>query len=420
MVLTTKHYALFAVLFGVACILISFALGTPGGGDGVPSRAPTTTTTELDSTSVAVASVSSSPSSSSSTTTTTTRQRPTFTPYKPYPTRGDDARAVIVLFLTDPHYHGTKLFKLTLPRLIQHFLVPQRNIDLALYYDREKMTLQDVEGLLPPNSTRIPNHYNHNNKNDGDSDAVLYIVDPRLRDHPVYVRGIVQTFPSYIEANRSLLTRRDWRRCGCPPFCPLKQATVGYIQGTRWYTHDIFFEPHVLRYDFWIKLDVDIWFFRPVPYNVVGEMVKRGALFMHTGMVDNGHGCSDELQGAIEAYCEERNLRPVAEGQTWFTNDKWTFYTNFVATWVGFHASREHLELAKYLNEFPNGFFKHRWTDQSLFNKVFGVFFGPHLSNFTLDLKHLRFKRKGFHRRAVFWHGKSQYSRSQLAQHTKL
>jgi hypothetical protein len=250
-------------------------------------------------------------------------------------------------------------------------------------------------------------------------------------------------WPPYLRdetRRRELLSRRDWLRCGCPPYCPVRRATPEYVQGTRWYTHDIFFEAGGLVrrfYHYWVKLDVDITMFRPLPAatNLLRELHRTRKIFLHTGYTYNGGGCSNNLNRSIALWCERGGeassqlskthstpvVPVVAAREAWWRQDDTVYYSNFVISSVAFHTSPQPLALARFLNdEVEDGFFKYRWTDQSLFHKVFGVFVGPREDDFLLDLSWMRWTKKGFRPNAVFYHSKKGKSRSELGKHTKL
>jgi hypothetical protein len=326
-------------------------------------------------------------------------------------------RAVVPLLLTSIKYHGTSLLATTLQGWILKFFIPQGNMDLIIFYDHRKVPLAELLSILrirrrddaPSGVDKKDLH----NVDLSEADALLLGDGWFLSSyHPTFafrVHPVSMPFPDYLAAtNLTQLQDPKWMRCGCPPVCPEKRATVDYVQGTRWYTYDLFLEPLIRPYSFWIKLDVDIWLMREPKFNMVERMIERGAIFAHTGMIYNGNGCSNELHRAIKEYLKKSNAAAVSEGQRWWVQDDNVYYSNFVISSMAFHLSAEHMQLAKALNEYPTGFFKYRWTDQSLFHKVFGVFAGPEEDKFLLDWTHLRCSKKAFRKGAVFYHSKGK------------
>ncbi|CUG06474.1 glycosyltransferase family 15, putative [Bodo saltans] len=333
-------------------------------------------------------------------------------------------RAVVPLLLTSIKYHGTSLLATTLQGWILKFFIPQGNIDLMIFYDHHKVPLGELLSIL-----RIKRRDDSTARSIDTKDlhnVILSEEDGKLLGdgwfissyHPTFafrVHPVSLPFPDYLAAtNLTQLQDPKWMRCGCPPVCPEKRATVDYIQGTRWYTYDLFLEPIIRPYSFWIKLDVDIWLMREPKFNMVEQMIESGAIFAHTGMIYNGNGCSNELHKAIKEYLNANGAAAASEGQRWWVQDDNVYYSNFVITSMAFHLSPEHMHLAKALNEYPTGFFKYRWTDQSLFHKVFGIFFGPAEDKFLLDWTNLRCSKKAFRKGAVFYHSKGKKKSSVL------
>ncbi|RNF11574.1 uncharacterized protein Tco025E_06642 [Trypanosoma conorhini] len=341
------------------------------------------------------------------------------------PTRelAGNGRALLALLLTSLQYHGVARLKETLPTWMDNFLVAQGNVDLAIFYAYSTVTaaqLVDTFGLAKASEGQLTSLEVKFRELRADvaADVSLtpeewtslgdgYYYLPRVQ--PMVVFRLVPvnlTFPRYIQANWSLLEDPTWLRCGCPPFCPVHRSPPEYVQGTRWYSHALFEQPIVRRYSFWVKLDVDVAFFRPLQDNLVRLLLSSGRLLGHTGYTYNGHGCSDELQKAIGEFLAGYGAQAVSAGQGWWLSDDRTYYTNFVVGSVNFFLQPEVRELTAHLNEYRDGFFKHRWTDQSLLHKLLGVFCGPDEANFSLNWEKLRCSKKRTTPDAVFYHSK--------------
>ena len=335
------------------------------------------------------------------------------------------------LLLTHFKYHGTELLATTIKGWILKFFVPQGNIDLVLFYDISAISVTDLIKLLKlapaPSWTAEVDAANMRVTVSGNEAAVLgngRFVTPHHKTFELVIVPVALTLPKYIIADPSVLNRSDWMRCGCPPYCPPRKSTVEYIQGTRWYSHDLFLEPVIARYKYWLKLDVDIWVFREFPINLVDTLSVSGKVAAHTGKAYNGEGCSNELDVAIRTHqrCSLQRRDPctsiVSSKEAWWQQDDNVFYTNFVMYEVAFFMRDDVMKLSKYLNEYERGFFKYRWTDQSLAHKVLGVFHGPNETSVALDWSKWRWKKKSFRPKACFWHGKKSYTGKQLAQYT--
>ena len=392
---------------------------------------------------------------------------PTSTTAAPVHDDGDaalDVKVAVPLLLTSMDYHGVPLLATTLQGWVKHLFLPQKNMELLLFYDEAAIQLESLLSTLrlhavpppPPGATgptarfvarAAPMHLARTPWAPV-TEFSVHLLPTRL-PLPAFLREMPEG------RRRGILSgdNASWMRCGCPPYCPVKRATEGYVQGTRWYTHQLFLERDRLlqeRYAYWVKLDVDIWLFKPLPFNIAAEMRRgrrgvwtdaefvatdadggggaqdvpvtrvAGALIAHTGTQYNGHGCSDNLHRAIGEWFNAstpgvpRPRRPVAHAERWWRQDDNVYWSNFIVSSVAFHTSpRGPLALAAYLNEFENGFFRHRWTDQSLFHKVLGAFAGPNESTHVLDWSCLRWDKRRFKPHAVFYHSK-QSKKGQL------
>ncbi|KAH9589392.1 Glycosyl transferase [Trypanosoma melophagium] len=334
-----------------------------------------------------------------------------------------NGRAVLPLLLTSIQYHGVNRFKETLPTWIGNYLIAQKNVDFIIFYAYPVMNatqLIETFGLVKAQLDQLSPLYREfrNLRADVAADITLtekewdllgdgYYYLPTVE--PIFVFRLVPvnlTYPLYIQKNWRLLEEPTWLSCGCPPFCPVRRSPPDYIQGTRWYSHGLFDQPIVQRYSFWVKLDVDVAFFKSLDNNLVKVLFSEGRLLGHTGYTYNGRGCSDELQDAINKYLAINNIQAKSAGKDWWLSDDRTYYTNFVVGSVNFFLQPQVRSLTAYLNEYPNGFFKHRWTDQSLLHKVMGVFCGPEESDFALNWDTLRCSKKRTTPYAVFYHSK--------------
>lgn len=397
-------------------------------------------------------------------------------------------RGIIALYLTHIGFHGVGLLTRNLHSWTQNLIVPQKNLDLAIFFNADNISQSDLVSRLKLHEIKhetlkhilfSPAAVGASGVADIDSDSKNSSSDDRAAATASDLRSLVRShnallslssrdqfdsliapyhtfyrfcsshracilvslspvetrWPAYLrdaQRRQQLFARRDWLRCGCPPYCPVRRNPPEYVQGTRWYTHDMFFEAggFVKRfYSHWVKLDVDITIFRPLPksVNLLETMRESGdKVFLHTGYTYNGGGCSNNLHAAITKWCQlnqtDRDvpLVPVSANQSWWKQDDWVYYSNFVISKVAFHTAEKPLALVRHLNEeVEAGFFKYRWTDQSLFHKVFGVFLGPSETDFLLDFSSLRCSKKaGYHKGAIFYHSKKEKRRSELSKCT--
>ena len=142
-------------------------------------------------------------------------------------------------------------------------------------------------------------------------------------------------------------------------------APLEYIQGTRWYTGQLLHLEILKDYEYFVKLDPDIVFIEPLPFNILQDMRRRRAIFGHTGEYPPGvpTPCSNGINVAIHQYIHEDGiktctipLQPIPDADR--------YYSNFIVGRVDFFASKGVQSLGRWLSDYPLGFFKYRWTDQ--------------------------------------------------------
>jgi hypothetical protein len=415
--------------------------------------------------------------------------------------------------LTHAGYHGPALLKANFPSWVRHLLRPQGDIDLVIFYQRNGISLDAVlplvgctnayglqmsdvpsvaslasssqPGSLYPAALRHavaaqPQRWSsadaasvrfclHRPVGEGggqqgeDSPSSPFNASTMPDAHPIVITliPVEEQWPPYLAdgaTREEKFSRRDWLRCGCPPYCPVKRATPEYVQGTRWYTRDMLLEQGMYLTRFYrnfLKLDVDIGFFRDMPFRIGASLIPTastptstasvggGFVAAHTGITYNGHGCSNNLRESMILWAEqfrrgerkilpdrsdgreqgaaglglvqlEPRMRPAAEWPVaanatwWLKSHDDVYYTNFFVGDLAFFSHPVVMDLMSYLNDnVTDGFFRYRWTDQSVYRMLLGVFMGPDESAFTLDWGHLRWRRKHRRPRSVFWHGKS-------------
>eukprot|EP00934_Nitzschia_sp_Nitz4_P008934 Nitzschia sp. Nitz4//scaffold113_size70149//57217//58120//NITZ4_005960-RA/size70149-snap-gene-0.140-mRNA-1//1//CDS//3329533371//8924//frame0 len=161
-------------------------------------------------------------------------------------------------------------------------------------------------------------------------------------------------FPSYVEQNKSILS--------VPIEPPMCQAPVEYIQGTMWYTNEMLHLGILKRYDYWVKLDPDVVFIHPIDWHVLLDMDVQGAVLGHAAEypATTPAPCSAGLSDAIETYLKSHTTcaKPV------IVQNADRYYTNFLVGKTSVFQSPQILELARWLAEYPEGYYRHRWTDQ--------------------------------------------------------
>ena len=177
-----------------------------------------------------------------------------------------------------------------------------------------------------------------------------------------------------------------------PPEC---NAPRSYIQSTRWYTNEMLHLSILQEYDYFIKLDLDIFMERTIPIDMLHDMKQRRAVVGHTAAFPEGLGtdCAKGIVKAVQEYLDRHNhsihhdaTREIhkeswqgryctEKHDTWeLATDTDLYYTNFFIGLVEFWTQPAVLDLARYLSEYREGFFRHRWTDQIFWHQAMGLF----------------------------------------------
>jgi hypothetical protein len=176
--------------------------------------------------------------------------------------------------------------------------------------------------------------------------------------------------PTYITRETTNLTLYLQDHPIVPPMC---KAPIEYMQGTRWYTNQLLHLQLLEKYDYWIKLDPDIVFVDPLPLNLLYDMQRRGAVFAHTGEYPVGAptSCSEGIGRAVEAYLHTTASCAIPNQKL---PDRDRYYTNLIIGRVDVFQSEGVRNFGRWLSEYPEGFFRHRWTDQIFFHAALQLY----------------------------------------------
>eukprot|EP01065_Artemidia_motanka_P027078 TRINITY_DN32312_c0_g1_i1.p1 TRINITY_DN32312_c0_g1~~TRINITY_DN32312_c0_g1_i1.p1 ORF type:complete len:642 (+),score=192.83 TRINITY_DN32312_c0_g1_i1:56-1927(+) len=327
---------------------------------------------------------------------------PTYTPHKPYPTEATSARAAALAYINSERVlEGTaETFRTWVP----HFLVPQ-GIDLFLIREETRIQEEDVVRLfrLQP---------------DGDG---YYSTVRGVRSTPVYLSKITEAFPPGVDP---AVLGHVRPRCGCPPLCtgPTPRSPDGfminglrYVQGTSVFTYELLKDGRLREYDFLIKLDWDIRFFRTLREQLIPQVVDAKAIGFHTGFANNGNGCSRGTQISMDTYAESQGTRAKSAGDWLYENEALAWHSALFGLWTGLLFSKEYQDLMNALRNGPHAlsWFRYRWTDQSVWPKVVG-YFHHDMATALLDMRHMRWNPHAPRPKSVFYHRKKQRHDSEL------
>ena len=172
---------------------------------------------------------------------------------------------------------------------------------------------------------------------------------------------------------------------------------ISYVQGTAFYTWPLFCLELIRQFDVVFKGDVDLRMFRPMRFDIVREFDRSGAVWAHSARYLFGdRSCADGINAAVEAFLAARRRRggdtraACSAGLPEFEWEADLYYTNFVGLRPAFFASRPVMEFARFLYNYEEGYFTHRWTDQIYWHKAMGMFLGPDFQDWVLDFSRLR------------------------------
>ena len=215
----------------------------------------------------------------------------------------------------------------------------------------------------------------------------------------VYLSHIHLEFPKYIQEDPSLLNLTIE-----PPVC---NAPKSYIQGTRWYADQMLHLAILQEYNWFIKLDLDLFFGKTVEWDLLHDLQQKQSVFGHTGEMAEwaGRSCTKGIVQAMrdfQAQKQQSSIDYCASDHKLLQVDRDFYYTNFIMGRVDFWTQPLVLELARFLTEYQPGYFHARWTDQVFWGQAMGLLRG--LDN-VVDYAELRCSVEKNCWRAVFYYG---------------
>jgi hypothetical protein len=149
-----------------------------------------------------------------------------------------------------------------------------------------------------------------------------------------------------------------------------------YVVSTKAYTLPMLTLEALQHFDFFAKVDVDTFMLRPV--DVAATMMSEGAHWLHTFDVTSAYSsrCSVTLQEHLTPYligagCTARQT-PSAHALAAVRGAWPTFYSNFVAGWLGLFQAPQMLQYAQYWWSWPGGW-RYRWSDQEFWGAALSV-----------------------------------------------
>jgi hypothetical protein len=188
-------------------------------------------------------------------------------------------------------------------------------------------------------------------------------ITPRGTRVRVRARGF--PLPRYLQREPTLIDAPGWRTCSG------RRWPLGYVlySGAA-FAHHVLTDPLLAEYDFTIKVDTDIRFFRAPPENIVVLMQEHGCAIAHTSVLSGNGDGADCQKGAFAALLRFSELAasPIASrARPWCNRPLGLdyFYGNLMGGASSFLRSEANTLLNVWLYECDEGYFRNRWGDQA-------------------------------------------------------
>ena len=350
---------------------------------------------------------------------------PNFIPHKKFPTNPTPAtpvRTAVLAYVNSKRLlEGTvETYRTWMPK----FFIPQTQgkdagsyiTDLFVMRETTRREISEDDiirsfGLKTPKMRQTWGEW-VNTGNDTSKRYVSSIGGDAAEGVGIFIGQAAEGYPPGLDSSELLSVRP---RCGCQPLCaaPTKRcpdafliSSVGYVRGTSVFTHELLQEPRFKHYDFLVKLDWDIRFFRPYDTPLMKRVVESQAWGFHTGFANNGNGCSRDTQRAFDAYARTKGEKAVSAGDWLYENEQTAFHSALFGVWTGLVLSNEYASLMNFLKNSDYGYswYRYRWTDQSIWPKLIGYF--GNLHNVMLDYRGLRWNPNAPRPASIFYHRK--------------
>eukprot|EP01061_Rhynchopus_euleeides_P010777 TRINITY_DN2034_c2_g1_i1.p1 TRINITY_DN2034_c2_g1~~TRINITY_DN2034_c2_g1_i1.p1 ORF type:complete len:652 (+),score=165.41 TRINITY_DN2034_c2_g1_i1:41-1957(+) len=357
------------------------------------------------------------------------------TPHRPYPTLDRPVSTAVLAYVnTQRLLEGTaQTFRTWVP----HFFIPQNADKLQFRTDlfavrevsRREIQVEDIVKAFALHAVQ-GERATWRKWAGGGSDNSGVFGSPRYAtsvsgaaedSFGIFIGDATEGYPPGLDS-RELTSVRP--RCGCPPLCafPTKRSpdaflisSLRYVQGTSVFTWELFSDPRMKEYDFLVKLDWDIRFFRPYHTPLMRRVVESGAWGFHTGFANNGNGCSRDAQRAFDGYARSRGEVAQSAGDWLYENEQTAWHSALFGIWTGLVMSPEYRGLMDFLRNSDYGYswFRYRWTDQSVWPKLVG-YFHKDLKTAMLDFRHLRWNPNAPRPKSIFYHRKKRRHDSEV------
>lgn len=148
----------------------------------------------------------------------------------------------------------------------------------------------------------------------------------------------------------------------------LAEESYTYIKYNTWYPHGSFHLQLIDYFDYFMKLDSDVWLHRPIPADMLTHMAHDGAV-LATGFTeltrDGDRGQVNETNKYVSTLAHDCNIKHLVPAFHPKVIKEYNAvnYGNFMVTWLGFFTSPQVMHYSRAWSKAPS-MFHHRWGDQ--------------------------------------------------------
>ena len=269
------------------------------------------------------------------------------------------------------------------PSREQHFFVPMRDhCDHIIFYTvwptNSHKAVMDAgaalgwKSLHGENRTVIPAVQKRGNFTlESEGDEFLTVGGVHVLLFP-----IIMTFPYWLTVDAGLLEQDDWHRC-----VGMKWSLDYELYSGTIFIHRILSHPILSGYDYYIKLDLDVRFNKPIPMSPFLVMQQHQCVWLHSKFIDysvfHDEDCAKGAYEAAMAWAESTGHVAISKDTQFFHHQNGYYYGNFIGGWLGYLRAPQNLHLMHYLENSPQhpGYFRHRWGDQPPYSSMLGMWY---------------------------------------------
>jgi hypothetical protein len=155
--------------------------------------------------------------------------------------------------------------------------------------------------------------------------------------------------------------------------CTEKPWHLDYLHMNRFFTLNMFRHPALSPFEYYVRLDTDLFVKESIPFDIFRRMKDEGAVFAYWNEHREPDGCVYGLQDAVMKFMRDKEI-PIyrVDSTVLLTFSICTFlfadllsqkayHGCFGAGKLSFFRSSQYLEFADYLNEL-GGIYTHRST----------------------------------------------------------